>query len=337
MLRLEALDQPVDFLRRIEAEDIARHGHVEILEPRYTLQPVLAVHGDPGHHRLIEAGGANLADRRRPARNVGADEDDLRLRLQGLDAGNLGRNRRVGVLELIDPEQGLLARDFRPPLDETEALGARVGERGVAKHVGRLPAPALVGPLGQEIAVRLGRMAGRESQFAYADRPPLGRARTHRHHEHAALLGDDRRRAALVEVAGREQELGALFEDFGGGIAGLGRVRLCVGPYEFDLVAEDAAFLVEVVHRDLDGGGRVAVIGGHPAALGDGEADDQFLFGSRNGCRQRQRYGRGDQRSKQFVHITLPWAMVAGGFGFLFRNCSRHPLDALSGGTRIVG
>ena len=85
------------------------------------------------------------------------------------------------------------------------------------------------------------------------------------------------RRRAEVVVAGHDDEIGALVDHLEAGLGALGAVGLGVGGDHFDLLAEQAARLVDLVdadHRRILGR---LVIGLHEARGRGGEADDDLV------------------------------------------------------------
>ena len=89
-------------------------------------------------------------------------------------------------------------------------------------------------------------------------------------------------------------KLGALGDHLGGRLGALDGVGLGVGDHRLDLLAQDAALGVEVLdrhHRALE---RRSVIGVHPAALGDREADHDLVVGRLG----RRLQGEGEHRAQ---------------------------------------
>jgi hypothetical protein len=84
---------------------------------------------------------------------------------------------------------------------------------------------------------------------------------------------------AEVVVGGDDEEVGAVLHLFGAGLGRLLALGLGVADGELDLPAEQAAGGVDLVDLQLGGAEARLVVGAHPAALGDGEADLDRLVG----------------------------------------------------------
>ena len=104
---------------------------------RDALQPEGAVEGARPEDRDIDAGGADLLDRRSAPGRVGAHDHGVGVGASQL--ADLAGDRLVAVLEV--GRAGDRAAELFPGLLEAGAIGLAVDERGVAEQERMLDAP----------------------------------------------------------------------------------------------------------------------------------------------------------------------------------------------------
>ena len=83
---LVALEEIVDRRVRVVAIGGAIVDDIEIAEIGHGARPVVAVHRFAGQDRLIDAGGAKLANGAGPAGRIGTQHDEVGLRAEAGDA-----------------------------------------------------------------------------------------------------------------------------------------------------------------------------------------------------------------------------------------------------------
>ena len=161
-------------------------------------------------------------------------------------------------------------------------------DRRVQQAVALAPA-AVPGVLGADRALALAEDLHREGVGADALDAHLGIRGAERDRDDAVVVGDGRRRRAHVVVAGYRHEVGALGDHLGRGLGALDGVGLGVGDHRPDRLAQDAARGVELLDRHHGALERWAIIGVHPAALGDREADHHLVVRGLDRSLQSQR------------------------------------------------
>jgi hypothetical protein len=245
-------------------------GHdVVVGETRDRVEPEGAVHAEARHDRSGDAAVAQVLRDLGAARAVAAVEDDVGRRARDDLRHGLGDAVALHVVVARDLGAAQLEEAGAGDL----ALVLRVLDRGVGEEHRVLPV-AVEGELAHDARLAGGAVAHREADLEAAFGAVDRIADAGGDVQDVVLLGDEGRGGGDVVVAGDDDDLGAVVDGLLRERGVLLEVGAGVVHLEFDLLAVDAAGLVQLVDGDahrVQGGG---VEGRHEAGLGDDGADD---------------------------------------------------------------